>query len=64
MLILFPPPEDDWWRSEMGKRTCRNPDCGEDRLTHSLTDWRGEQLHCDVCGETFWILGKDKPWRE
>ena len=43
----YPPPEDDWWRSEMGKKTC--PKCMEDRLTHIVKDGWGERNYCQVC---------------
>ncbi len=60
MNARFPPEGDDWWMSEMGKRTCKK--CGEDKMTHSVTDFRGEQVYCPVCANSWWAVGKDKAW--
>jgi hypothetical protein len=61
MSANFPPPEDDWWITGPGKRTCRK--CGEDRMTHEVTDFRGVQVFCPVCAASWWVLGGPKPWR-
>lgn len=62
MAQVYPPVEHDWWKSEMGQRTCRK--CGEDRLTHSVTDFRGEQVFCQVCSHAWWAIGKPRTWRD
>ncbi len=56
----YPPPDDDWWRSEMGKQTCRG--CGEDRLTHSIVDGWGEQVYCQVCSRS-WVVKTHSTWQ-
>lgn len=41
---------------------CRK--CGEERLVHEVIDFRGIQHFCPVCGNCWWVVGKDKNWRE
>lgn len=61
-LRHFPPPEDDWWICEQGQKTCKK--CGEDRLTHTVTDFRGQQVFCSVCSHSWWACGRQKNWRD
>jgi hypothetical protein len=56
----YPPPEDDWWRSEKGITMCRR--CGEDRMTHTVTDGWGVQRYCDVCSHS-WIVKSHAEWK-
>lgn len=56
----YPPPESDWWRSEMGQRMCRR--CGEDRLTHIVKDGWGEQWFCSVCSHS-WNAITHRTWQ-
>lgn len=56
----YPPPNDDWWKSEKGIRMCRR--CGEDRMTHIITDGWGQQMYCDVCSHS-WIVSVNPTWQ-
>lgn len=49
----YPPHASGWWTSDLGKGMCRS--CGEERLVHAVTDIRGEQHFCRVCGNSWWI---------
>ena len=53
----YPPPEHDWWRSEMGIKMCRK--CGEDRLTHIITDGWGSRYFCQVCSHDWKLDNAD-----
>lgn len=56
----YPHPDDDWWRSEMGQKTC--PKCMEDRLTHSIIDGWGTRSYCDVCSHA-WVPVTHSTWQ-
>lgn len=60
MTGRYPQPDSDWWRSEMGKRMCKR--CGEDRLTHLVTDGWGQQMFCDVCSHS-WVIRSNAEWQ-
>lgn len=46
----------------MGKGMCRG--CGEERLVHAVTDFRGTQHFCQVCSRSWWVVGKDRNWND
>jgi hypothetical protein len=56
----YPPPDHDWWRSEMGIGMCRR--CGEERLVHRITDGWGEQNFCQVCSHS-WTVTQHPTWQ-
>jgi hypothetical protein len=56
----YPPPDHDWWRSEMGMGMCRR--CGEERLVHKIIDGWGERHYCQVCSHD-WTLSRHTTWQ-
>jgi hypothetical protein len=62
VAATYPPPEDDWWRVGPGKGMCKK--CGEERMVHQVVDFRGIQHFCQVCAHAWWVIGKDRNWRD
>ena len=62
MPEMSPPPEEDWYRVQAEELMC--PKCGEVRLVDEVVDFRGTQAFCKVCSFAWWIVGKQRNWRD
>jgi hypothetical protein len=51
--MSLPVKHDGWWQTREGRKMCR--DCGEERLVEPITDARGTQHTCKVCGHAWWV---------
>lgn len=62
MADVFPPAKEDWWVMQNNELMC--PKCHETRLMETVTDFRGIQAFCNVCSFHWYLVGKQRNWRD